>query len=380
MTRISVKTSLEEELGTICSVNTSLSMEEILHQISNSLGTESRYDRLVLLANDTKVGYVQTGDDILELDVFLVEEVAAARQNQRGRQRQAVAAAAAMPVTQENDDDDDEDEDDDDEEYVETTTKAVPRQKRRARRAATAAIPASRVSQESDEDFLVETDGGAAAMPQERWGAGQATAPAAMPAEVTQEPNGEEEGGDFFVETESESEDSLSGESTLSQETPPKKVRAATAAVVSPSPPNKRKSGPPKQLVAKKTKKQRKSPLLNYDERRQLEGVMIDLDDFERYLVDVEMVSADNARTIMRQVQKLSKGEGIRYKNWASNDIVFCPREINDLGEDFHLLRQQAKAFENEHGKDLGHGWLLNHPIQKLENYQGYFYHTYYKN
>ena len=49
------------------------------------------------------------------------------------------------------------------------------------------------------------------------------------------------------------------------------------------------------------------------------------------------------------------------------------------LGTDFVELRKQAVAFEEKHGADKGHGWLLRHPITKLTEYQKDLYLGNYK-
>ena len=87
------------------------------------------------------------------------------------------------------------------------------------------------------------------------------------------------------------------------------------------------------------------------------------------YLKEVENLSPQNLRNVMRQVEKLVSGSGVTYHHWAP-DVVFRCKVT--LKHDFHELHTQAADFESKYGKDRGHGWLLSHPIKKLANYQLY--------
>lgn len=82
-----------------------------------------------------------------------------------------------------------------------------------------------------------------------------------------------------------------------------------------------------------------------------------------------KVVSADNARSVMNQVRKLVTGEGITYHHWESS--VYFKKGISiHLGQNMEDLFQQAQDMEDRHGRDLGNGWLLRHPIRKLQLYQ----------
>jgi hypothetical protein len=112
-------------------------------------------------------------------------------------------------------------------------------------------------------------------------------------------------------------------------------------------------------------------------------------------------VSTANARTVMRQVRKLvvdaMKGKGVEYSHWHPK-VSFCwwkpvppdPEDDDDSGykskdgnkkpsqhificnlQDIYNLAQEM---ENTHGKDLGNGWLLLHPIRKLQLFQEYYF------
>ena len=82
-------------------------------------------------------------------------------------------------------------------------------------------------------------------------------------------------------------------------------------------------------------------------------------------------VSETNARSVMRQVKKLVRGQGINYKNWEDG-IVFYEDEHVNLTFNFEDMFIQARQFEALHGKDKGNGWLMQHPITKLQLYKEY--------
>jgi hypothetical protein len=82
--------------------------------------------------------------------------------------------------------------------------------------------------------------------------------------------------------------------------------------------------------------------------------------------------SAQNVKSVTRQVRKLTSGEGVTYKNWAEG-VAFLANQHLILEEtDFDALLNLAKKFEKQHGKDKGNGWLLQHPIKKLRMFKEY--------
>lgn len=88
------------------------------------------------------------------------------------------------------------------------------------------------------------------------------------------------------------------------------------------------------------------------------------------YLITEEHLSIPNQRSVMRQVEKLAAGVGVEYKRWGQN--VFMQGTAIDLSMDFDEIHENAKDFEDKHGKDLGNGWAIRHPIKKLANFQRY--------
>ena len=76
-------------------------------------------------------------------------------------------------------------------------------------------------------------------------------------------------------------------------------------------------------------------------------------------------ISPDNRKTVIRQVTKLVTGVGVDYHHWPAG-VVFRKGEPVTLQDDLAEIKEDAKDFEAQHGRDLGNGWLLNHPLQKM--------------
>ena len=62
---------------------------------------------------------------------------------------------------------------------------------------------------------------------------------------------------------------------------------------------------------------------------------------------------------------KLVTGVGVDYHRWPAG-VVFRKGEPVTLQDDLAEIKEDAKDFEAQHGRDLGNGWLLNHPLQKM--------------
>ena len=115
-----------------------------------------------------------------------------------------------------------------------------------------------------------------------------------------------------------------------------------------------------------------------------------------------KVVGDANAKSVMKQVRKLvedaRQGQGITYKHW-SDDVSFRwwkpvpPHpEDDDANDGSYRLKGSsrpkqhiftcdlqdiynlAQEMEDTHGKDLGNGWLLLHPIRKLQLFQEYYF------
>ena len=83
--------------------------------------------------------------------------------------------------------------------------------------------------------------------------------------------------------------------------------------------------------------------------------------------------SKTNTERIIKQVKKLASGKGVNYKHWKSAPQKFFEGEIMNLfTTNFDKLFDRAVKWELKYGRDRSNGWLLRHPIRKLEYYQEY--------
>ena len=108
------------------------------------------------------------------------------------------------------------------------------------------------------------------------------------------------------------------------------------------------------------------------DDERAMLGVF-DMDAFEEFLTDEHPISEDNRRQVLRQAEKLVSGQGVHYASptygWP-DDVVFRKGEPVTMSSDIVQIIADARDFEDEHGRDHGNGWLLNHPLRKLLIFQ----------
>ena len=108
------------------------------------------------------------------------------------------------------------------------------------------------------------------------------------------------------------------------------------------------------------------------DDERAMLGAF-DMDAFEEFLTDEHPISEDNRRQVMRQAEKLVSGQGVRYDSptygWDEG-VVFRKGEPVTMSSDIIQVIADARDFEDEHGRDHGNGWLLNHPLRKLLIFQ----------
>jgi hypothetical protein len=134
-----------------------------------------------------------------------------------------------------------------------------------------------------------------------------------------------------------------------------------------PRPPKKIKISRPKRIVAKEA--------LSDEDYEKLRKVPDWLEDMEEWLRTVphgngnKVVSQDNAASVMRQVRKLVSGVGITYHHWSEGTFFKRGKKIH-LNTKMEELYDEAVEMEQKHGRDLGNGWLLRHPIRKMELYQ----------
>ena len=84
--------------------------------------------------------------------------------------------------------------------------------------------------------------------------------------------------------------------------------------------------------------------------------------------------SKSNIARCMPQVKKLAAGAGIKYYRWNRGDAEngFLVGASVDMSSDLIQHWHDGKDHEARYGKDLGNGWVLNHPLKKLVLYQWY--------
>jgi hypothetical protein len=127
-----------------------------------------------------------------------------------------------------------------------------------------------------------------------------------------------------------------------------------------------------REQVKKQKKARRTKALLKLSpaDRQKLQQLPEWVDSMGAYLLTEEHLSIPNQRSVMRQVEKLALGLGVEYARWGGH--IFMKGEKVDLSMDFDHLLENAKDHEDMHGKDLGNGWAIRHPIKKLGNFQRY--------
>jgi hypothetical protein len=118
-------------------------------------------------------------------------------------------------------------------------------------------------------------------------------------------------------------------------------------------------------VVSKKKPKQHRSTNTSADtlseaDRQALRQQLNWIDRMDKYLENVQQISEPNRQSVMRQVEKLASGKGVTYHRWEEGTYFASGRPIT-LGETFNKLYEEACAFEDEHGRDLGNGTLQEH-------------------
>ena len=95
------------------------------------------------------------------------------------------------------------------------------------------------------------------------------------------------------------------------------------------------------------------------------------LDSLQNYLVDVDQISESNLARVMRSMKKLVSGDGVRAPQWP-DDCYFLRGEKVTAVANISELIDRGRECEEEWGRDLGNGWLYNHPLRKLALFQSY--------
>lgn len=96
---------------------------------------------------------------------------------------------------------------------------------------------------------------------------------------------------------------------------------------------------------------------------------------FEDYVTEVDTLSDQNRRNVVRQISKLAAGEGIRYESraygWPEGCFFLRGTSVGPA-DDILKLMEIGRGCEEEWGRDHGNGWLLSHPLKKLYMFQQY--------
>jgi len=91
------------------------------------------------------------------------------------------------------------------------------------------------------------------------------------------------------------------------------------------------------------------------------------IEDMEYFLAHVLGNSPTNVMRVMSKIKPLVNGKGVRHPfsgKWFKKGV-----ELN-LADDFATMHLEADDWVEENGGDLGHGWLICHPIKKIWRYQ----------
>ena len=108
---------------------------------------------------------------------------------------------------------------------------------------------------------------------------------------------------------------------------------------------------------------------LTPEERAMLENAQEWLASFERFLKRRGDSDA-NRRQVLNQTTKLVSGFGIQHPRSQKEGCVFRKGVPLRLDDDVESILNDAWAWEAIHGEDLGHGWLVRHPLKKIILFQ----------
>ena len=93
------------------------------------------------------------------------------------------------------------------------------------------------------------------------------------------------------------------------------------------------------------------------------------------YITQVDALSDQNKRNVLRQITKLATGEGIKYESkaygWPEGCYFLKGTKVGPT-DDILKFMDIGRECEEEWGKDHGNGWLLSHPLKKLYQFQQY--------
>ena len=121
----------------------------------------------------------------------------------------------------------------------------------------------------------------------------------------------------------------------------------------------------------------RLGPPLSDEQRNELMGIPIDLNDMYDFLTVGQQLGKGSVDHFVRQVSKMIEGVGITCIEW-DDDVMFRPNPslLKDLSVDVNKLRKKAEKHESKYGNAKKGGTLILNPLAKLQQYQRYYYYN----
>ena len=104
-----------------------------------------------------------------------------------------------------------------------------------------------------------------------------------------------------------------------------------------------------------------------------MEPQQFDLDAFHEWCTSSASLSEANTKSVMRVVKKLVSGEGVAHSGKPGE--TFYEGVKVSLEHDLEKMQKEAAEwlpYKGNDAVDKGHGWALNHPIQKMIDYKNY--------
>lgn len=105
-------------------------------------------------------------------------------------------------------------------------------------------------------------------------------------------------------------------------------------------------------------------------------GALTTMDTFDLFDVDDYLektgMSKSNRKACLRVIKKLISGEGVTHRSKPGE--IFLSGHMLSPKDDIESIRKMASIWlphrKGPNCLDKGHGWALNHPLQKLVNYK----------
>eukprot|EP00966_Prymnesium_polylepis_P218188 5050044-Prymnesium_polylepis.2 len=98
-----------------------------------------------------------------------------------------------------------------------------------------------------------------------------------------------------------------------------------------------------------------------------------DLSTFREWCMSSALLSEANTKSVVCVVKKLASGEGVTHSG-KPGEAFYAGVKVS-LEHDLQQLQKEASEWLPYKGTDAidkGHGWALNHPIQKMLDYKNH--------